>query len=78
MSKIDPIHELVLLVRSGHQLLHLDAEEEDRVSTLFLHVSDGLDQPLSQFSDRLSTHSGTSFAAEFTSVDTGYASSAPS
>ena len=46
MSKIDPIHELVLLVRSGHQLLHLDTEEEDRVSTLLLHVADRLDKPL--------------------------------
>ncbi len=32
MSKIDPVHDLVLLVRSGHQFLHIDTEEEERVS----------------------------------------------
>ncbi len=46
MSKIDPVHDVVLLVRSGHQLLHLDTDEEERVSTLLLHVADRLDQPL--------------------------------
>lgn len=46
MSTIDPVHDLVLLVRSGHQLLHLDTEEEERVSTVLLHVADRLDLPL--------------------------------
>ena len=46
MSKIDPVHDLVLLVRSGHQLLHIDTEEEERVSALLLHVADRVDQPL--------------------------------
>ena len=46
MSQIDPVHDLVLLVRSGHQLLHLDTEEEERVSGLLLHVADRLGQPL--------------------------------
>ena len=46
MSKVDPVHELVLLVRSGHQLLHLDTDEEERFSALLLHVADRLDQPL--------------------------------
>ena len=46
MSRIDPVHDLVLLVRSGHQLLHIDTEEEERVSALLLHVADRLDQPL--------------------------------
>ncbi len=46
MSKIDPVPDLVLLVRSGHQLLHLDTEEEERVSALLLHVADRVDQPL--------------------------------
>jgi hypothetical protein len=46
VSKIDPVHDLVLLVRSGHQLLHLDTEEEERASALLLHVADRLDQPL--------------------------------
>ena len=46
VSKIDPVHDMVLLVRSGHQLLHLDTDEEERVSTLLLHVADRLGQPL--------------------------------
>jgi hypothetical protein len=46
VSKIDPVHDLVLLVRSGHQLLHIDTEEEERVSALLLHVADRLDLPL--------------------------------
>jgi hypothetical protein len=46
VSQIDPVHDLVLLVRSGHQLLHLDTEEEERVSGLLLHVADRLNQPL--------------------------------
>ena len=46
MSKIDPVHDLVLLVRSGHQLLHLVTEEEERLSSLLLHVADRLDNPL--------------------------------
>ncbi len=46
MSKIDPVHDLVLLVRSGHQFLHLDTEEEERLSGLLLHVADRLGQPL--------------------------------
>jgi SpoVK/Ycf46/Vps4 family AAA+-type ATPase len=46
VSKVDPVHDLVLLVRSGHQLLHLDTVEEERVSGLLLHVADRLDKPL--------------------------------
>ncbi len=46
MSQIDPVHDLVLLVRSGHHLLHLDTEEEERVSGLLLHVAERLGQPL--------------------------------
>ena len=46
MSQIDPVHDLVLLVRSGHQLIHLDTEEEERVSGLLLHVAERLGQPL--------------------------------
>ena len=46
MNKIDLVHDVVLLVRSGHQLLHLDTDEEERVSTLLLHVADRLEQPL--------------------------------
>lgn len=46
MSQIDPVHDQVLLVRSGHQLLHLDTEEEERVSGLLLHVAERLGQPL--------------------------------
>ena len=46
VSEADPVHDLVLLVRSGHQLLHLDTEEEERVSGLLLHVADRLGQPL--------------------------------
>ncbi len=37
---------MVLLVRSGHQLLHVETDEEERVSTLLLHVADRLRQPL--------------------------------
>ncbi len=46
MSLADPIHELVLLVRSGHQLLHLNSDEDERVSALLLHVAERLDYPL--------------------------------
>jgi hypothetical protein len=46
VSQIDPVHDLVLLVRSGHQLLHLDTAEEERASALLLHVADRLDMPL--------------------------------
>jgi hypothetical protein len=46
VRKVDLVHDLVLLVRSGHQLLHLDTEEEERVSGLLLHVADRLGQPL--------------------------------
>ena len=46
MSQVDLVHDLVLLVRSGHQLLHLDTGEEERVSALLLHVADRLDHPL--------------------------------
>ena len=46
MGLADPIHELVLLVRSGHQLLHLNSDEDERVSALLLHVTERLDYPL--------------------------------
>ena len=42
----DPLHDLVLLVRSGHQLIHLDTEEEERISTVLPHVADRLGHPL--------------------------------
>jgi hypothetical protein len=39
VSQIDPVHDLVLLIRSGHQLLHLNTEGEERISGLLLHVA---------------------------------------
>ena len=46
MSIVDPIRELVLLVRSGHQILHLNSDEDDRIAALLLHVAERLDHPL--------------------------------
>jgi len=46
VSKIDPVYDLVLLVRSGHQLLRLDTEEEEQVSALLLHAADRLEKRL--------------------------------
>ena len=46
MSPRDALRDLVLLVRSGHQLIHLDTDEEDRASALLGYLAAQLDQPL--------------------------------
>ena len=46
MSIVNPVQELVLLVRSGHQVLHLNSDEDERISALLLHVAERLDHPL--------------------------------
>ncbi len=46
MSPRDTLHDLVLLVRAGHQLIHVDTDEEERASGLLDYLADKLDQPL--------------------------------
>ena len=46
MSPRDALRDLVLLVRAGHQLIHLDTDEEERASGLLGYLAEQLDQPL--------------------------------
>jgi len=43
---IDAVHELELLLRSGHGLIHIDTAEEDRTALLLRHVAAKLDIPM--------------------------------
>jgi ATPase family protein associated with various cellular activities (AAA) len=42
----DALHDLQLLVRSGHGLIHIETDEEDRAASLLMHVAARLDLPL--------------------------------
>ncbi|MDX1579556.1 MAG: hypothetical protein R3266_13815, partial [Gemmatimonadota bacterium] len=42
----DPLHDLELLLRSRHAIVHLETLEEDRAESLLLHLADRLDLPL--------------------------------
>ena len=45
MARPDTLHELELLLRSGHGLIHLRTDEEGRATSLLRHVAAGLDIP---------------------------------
>ena len=39
-ARPDVLHELELLLRSGHGLVHLRTDEEERATSLLRHVAD--------------------------------------
>ena len=45
MARPDALHELELLLRSGHGLIHLRTDEEERATRLLRHVAASLDIP---------------------------------
>lgn len=40
---VDPVHDLALLIRSHHGLIHIDSDQDDRVGSLLSHVAASLD-----------------------------------
>lgn len=40
---VDPVHDLALLIRSHHGLIHIDSDQDERVGSLLRYVAASLD-----------------------------------